>query len=120
MEGIFTKQEKLIFALMLFMLAALIWGLRYNVAVEQQKFAAIFANGIKSVIEFGEKLFPPTVNRYSLELHTLGNNDTITVNRQTHTVSSKRNFIYHYKGYTVKCTVSYDGNNSYLISCGLE
>ena len=108
------------FALLLFMVAFFIWGLKSTAVISQKKLASIFATGIKDVIEFGDKLFPPNVKEYSLQLQTLGNNDTITVNRKEHKVYSSKNFTYTYKGRVIKCYVSYDGSNYYTITCEVQ
>jgi len=120
MYSILDRSSKLTVALLLFSLAFLIWGIKVVSVKPQKRLAAIFVNGIKNVIEFGDRFFPPQEEQYSLELRALGNTDIITVNRRTHKVSSKKNFIYHYKWYTVKCEVTYSGKNTYTISCGVK
>ena len=114
-----SESSKFTVALLLFMLALLLWGLKTTALIPQKKLAEIFATGIKSVIEFGAKTFPYQ-EQFSLQLSTLGNNDTITVNRKTHEVTSLKNFTYHYKGYTIVCSVSYEGNNFYSITCKVK
>ncbi|NPB04896.1 MAG: hypothetical protein GXO08_00720 [Aquificae bacterium] len=114
-----AKSEKLTLALVLFALAVLFWGIRAVKEVEAYRIAKIFTVGLKKTIEFGDANYPDAPV-FTVGFSVLGNEDTITVDRQNMRVYSAKNFIYRYSGYTVICSVEPAGENAFSIECKVD
>jgi hypothetical protein len=111
-----NESVKFGWALLLFISAVFFYGIK-NFDVQQKKEAVrLFTQGLVDTIKFANSLGLPKV-RISFDVGK--NNDNLSVDFVNRKVTSERNFIYHYNGYTVKCTVSFH-KNMYIVACETE
>ena len=113
-----TKGEKLSLALLLFGLAIFFWGVKWSANYYAYQIAKYFTNAIKNTLEFADKNTPETQPFVNVGFQIGNNKDTLFLDRLHNKVYSDKNFVYHYKGYKVVCSVTYDVDSKlYLITC---
>ncbi len=116
MEKGIKESVKFGWALLLFASAVFFWGIK-NVDIQQKRETLrLFAEGLKATIKFANSL---NLSKVRIGFEVGNNKDTLFVDFVNKKVSSARNFIYHYNGYIVKCSVSIDGN-VYTVVCETE
>jgi len=98
--------QKLSWALLLFASAIFFLGIK-NADVQQKREALkIVSQSLADAIKFGSSLGLPKVTASLI----IGNNkDKLAIDFKNKKITSARNFIYHYNGYTVKCHISFHG-----------
>ena len=116
-----SKGERLSLALLLFGVALFVAGVKMAGSLMGYNLAKEVGRGLKLTLQFAEKNYPPSEPFVDIGFSVLGNRDIIHIDRINNRVTSDRNFIYRYKGYTVRCSVVYQPREkSYLITCGAE
>ena len=105
----------------LLFLAIFIVGLRGVSYLVSYNIVKQFTNGLAQTLNLVDKFYPPSQPFVDMKFSILGNKDVIHIDRINNRITSDRNFIYHYNGFTVKCSVIYQPQEKYyLISCGVE
>ncbi len=112
-----TKGEKLTVAFLLFNVALFILGIKFSGALMGYQLSQRVGSGIAATLRFVESNFPKTEPYVNIGFRVLGNHDVIHIDRKNRKITSDTGFTYHYKGYTIKCSVKYDKNDMYKISC---
>lgn len=113
-----AKGERLALALFFLSVALFIWGIKISNAYLAYSVAKEVAKGIALTLGFVEKNYPKSEPFVDIGFDIGENKDILHIDRLNNRITSDRNFIYRYKGYTVRCSVEYNANSGYYtISC---